>query len=303
MAWEELAVVSCWVTVFLGTWLIAGAGERLEYLREAMEQLRQLHKKLGKPKPGDWLDQHREPGQTFREYIESQPVLPTSERRTIYIQPLGDFSEPQAKIIELTADFIGRYFSLSVVVQDPLPLSIIPPKARRVHPHWGDSQILTGFVLRNVLLPRLPRDAVACIALTTSDLWPGEGWNYVFGQASLKERVGVWSIYRNGNPEAGPDAFRLCLLRTMKTATHEIGHMFSMLHCTAYQCNMCGSNHREEADRRPVASCPECVAKIWWASGADPLERYRRLADFCETHGLKQELELYRKSIRAIENH
>ena len=27
---------------------------------------------------------------------------------------------------------------------------------------------------------------VAVLALTTSDLWPGEGWNFVFGQASLR---------------------------------------------------------------------------------------------------------------------
>ena len=44
------------------------------------------------------------------------------------------------------------------------------------------------------------------------------------------------------------------------TATHETGHMFSMLHCTAYECCMCGSNHREESDRRPVYLCPECTA-------------------------------------------
>jgi archaemetzincin len=218
------------------------------------------------------------------------------------VQPLGEFSAIQRKIISLTADFMGRYFGLPVIVKDDLPLSIIPAGARRTHPAWGDRQILTSYVLSHVLGPRLPRDAVAYIAFTTSDLWPGPGWNFVFGQASLRDRVGIWSIYRNGDPEAGPAAFRLCLLRTMKTASHEMGHMFSMLHCTAYECNMCGSNHREESDRRPIACCPDCVAKIWWATGADPVERYRNLADFCREHGLSTEQEFYRRSIQALES-
>ena len=49
--------------------------------------------------------------------------------------------------------------------------------------------------------PRRPEDAVAVLGLTTSDLWPGEGWNFVFGQASLRDRIGVWSLYRFGDPE------------------------------------------------------------------------------------------------------
>ena len=122
-------------------------------------------------------------------------------------------------------------------------------------------------------------------------------WNFVFGEASLEDRVAVWSIYRNGNAEGNPEEFRLCLLRTMKTATHETGHMFGMQHCIAYECNMCGSNNREEADRRPIQLCPECVAKVWWATGTDPLSRYERLASFCEKQGLKPEQEFYQRLI------
>jgi len=183
---------------------------------------------------------------------------------------------------------------------DAVPLSAIPARARRVHPAWGDRQVLTTYVLYDVLLPELPSDAAACIALTASDLWPGPGWNFVFGQASLRERVGVWSIYRNGDPDESEEAFRLCLLRTLKTATHETGHMFSMLHCTLYECNMCGSNHREESDRRPITLCPECVAKVAWATGADLPERYRSLEEFARANGLAEEAEAYRLRGEAV---
>ena len=137
-------------------------------------------------------------------------------------------------------------------------------------------------------------------AFTASHLWPGEGWNFVFGQASLAERVGVWSIYRNGEPDQGAAEFRLCLLRTMQTATHEIGHMWTMQHCTAYECNLCGCNNRAEADRRPIAACPECVAKIWWACQCEPMDRYRQLADFCTRQGLKDQAAFYEKSLATI---
>ena len=123
-------------------------------------------------------------------------------------------------------------------------------------------------MLDQVLRPRLPADASTYLALTTSDLWPGEGWNFVFGQASLNQRVGVWSIARNGDPHGDEHGLPLCLLRTLKTASHETGHMFSMPHCTLYECNMCGSNHRQEADRRPLWLCPCCLAKLCHATGS-----------------------------------
>ncbi len=269
-------------------------------LRARIERLRPLHTKLGPPRPGDWLDSHREIGQCFLEYLNCRPVTPGGDRDTIYIQPLGRFTKTARGIVELTAEFMGLYFNTPVKVCDDLPLSVIPERARRVHPSWGDRQILSTYVLDKVLRPRLPADAAAMIALTSSDLWPGRGWNFVFGQASLRERVGVWSIYRNGDPDESAEAFRLCLLRTLKTATHETGHMFSMNHCIRYECNMCGSNHREESDRRSVALCPECVAKVAWAAGVDLAERYRGLAGFARKHGLVKEAEFYERSIEAL---
>ena len=264
-------------------------------------KLERLHKVLGEPKPGEWLWHHPEPGQSFVEYKASKPVRPAGRRRVLYIQPIGKFSGTQQKILSRTAEYMHLYFGLPVKRQPTMSLDVIPAKARRVHPSWGMDQVLSTYVLDQVLIPRVPRDAVAVLALTTSDLWPGEGWNFVFGQASLQSRVGVWSIYRNSDPDVSEEAYRLCLRRTLKTATHETGHMFSMLHCTAFECNMCGSNHRVESDGHPLWLCPVCLAKLTWATGGEPIGRYQRLAAFCRENGLEEEAEFFAESIAVLE--
>ena len=141
----------------------AGDGEpaEVEHLLAVMEKLRPLHTRLGKPQPGDWLEVHPEPGQSFREYLASDPLTPRGQRRVIYIQPLGEFTQTQRKIVTLTADFTRRYFDLPVKIQKDLSLSVIPPSARRRHPAWGMGQILTKYVLQQLLRPRLPQDAAA----------------------------------------------------------------------------------------------------------------------------------------------
>jgi archaemetzincin len=73
-----------------------------------------------------------------------------------------------------------------------------------------------------------------------------------------------------------------------------------MLHCIAYECNMCGSNSLPESDRRPLWLCPECVCKVCWATGTDIVARYRSLAKFCKANGFEREQEFYEKSIREL---
>jgi archaemetzincin len=297
------------MVIFLGDQQGSGCGAldederaRIIHLERVKKALGPLHRKLGAPGPHDWLAHHHEPGETFFQYMKSNPVTPRGRRRILYIQPIGPFSEEMRQIVNLTATFMSNYFNLLVKIRENIPLSVIPARARRTHPFWGVKQILTTFILSRLLKPRLPVDAAAYIAFTAIDLWPGPGWNFVFGQASLRERVAVWSIYRNGDPARNRESFLLCLLRTLKTATHETGHMFSMKHCIMHECNMCGSNHRDESDRRPLALCPECLCKVCWATDADPLERFQRLYRFCIDQGLEKEAAFYQKSIDMVQN-
>jgi archaemetzincin len=264
-------------------------------------RLKPLHRPGGPPRPGDWRSLHREEGQTFRQYRAGDPTLPQGERRVLYLQPLAEFTADQQRIVALTAEFLGLTFNRPVRMLPERPMALIPWKGRRTHPVERQTQLLTSYVRDEVLKPRLPRDAAAAMALTAVDLWPGEGWNFVYGEASLNDRVGVWSLARNGDPSKSPEAFRLCLLRTLKTASHETAHMFSFEHCTRYECNMAGSDSMEEADRYPLAFCPECLAKLCWATETQPTDHLRRMADFCGRSGLKDEEVYYRAALAVIQ--
>jgi archaemetzincin len=264
---------------------------------ELEAKLRPLADPLPPPRPGDWLAEHHEPGQTFAEYLEARPVRQGDRLTTVYLCLVGDFTEPQRRILDLTRDYLGVFFDCPLSVRRGVALASIPPRARRTHPSWGDEQVLTGYVLYEVLEPERPADALAYLALTGSDLWPGEGWNFVFGQANLRRRIGVWSIYRNGDPA---EDFTLCLRRTLATATHETGHVLGMRHCTAFRCLMNGSNHQEERDRRLLHLCPVCLRKLMWNLRADPVPYLTKLKTFCEQNAFRPEVVWYDRAITAL---
>ena len=52
-------------------------------LKQTADRLRPLHSPLPDPRPGDWLDQHHERGQTFAQYLGSKPVTALGERRVL----------------------------------------------------------------------------------------------------------------------------------------------------------------------------------------------------------------------------
>lgn len=268
--------------------------------KEPTDKIKPLHQPKRKPGPRDWLASHDEPGQTFEQYVDSKPNRPNGIRTTIYLQPIGEFDDAHDELIAETADLLARFYKLPTKVLIPLGLEVIPENARRVHPSWGDRQILTTYVLDKLLKPRCPADAVALLALTTSDLWPGKGWNFVFGQASLRERVGLWSLYRYGNPQGSAEERQQFRRRVFKVAIHETGHMLGIKHCIAYECLMNGSNHLAEMDARPMWFCPKDARKVWWACKADPLKRYRSLAEFAEKHSLNDEAKFWRESLDQL---
>lgn len=263
------------------------------------ERLAPLHVRTTTPLPGEWRYDHPEPGQSFEEYLASSPTLPTKTRRTLVVQPLGAFGAVSRRVVDLTADFLACHFGLPVRTADSVELASPPAWAHRRRAEG--EQLHTGWLLHEVLPPHLPDDAMALVAFLATDLWPGEGWNYVFGEATLSDRVGVWSLARYGDPTLGDEAFRTALRRTLKIAAHETGHMFALHHCTAYKCLQSGVNSLDEADASPLWLCPDCLAKIAWATRTDPRDHLARVRDFCRAHELSEEADLFARSIALLE--
>ncbi len=268
-------------------------------LSEWADRIRPLHDRLNAPGRSDWLAKHHEDGQTFKQYLVGRTRV-RDRFSVIYIQPLGEFEGSQQRTLDLTAECMKLFFGLPVKVMTRVDLALLPDGARRVHPTWHVPQVLSTYILDKVLAPRRPDDAVAVLGLTTCDLWPGEGWNFVFGQASLSERVGVWSLFRNGDPNGAPSAFDKYLLRSLKTAVHETGHMLGIPHCIAYSCCMNGSNSLDESDRAPFEFCPECQAKIWWTCRTEPVSRWTALLAFAERNRLRGDAEFWRRTLAAF---
>jgi hypothetical protein len=65
---------------------------------ELEKKLRPLAQILPLPRPGDWLAEHDEPGQTFAEYLDAQPVRKSGDLHTIYLCLVGEFTETQQHI-------------------------------------------------------------------------------------------------------------------------------------------------------------------------------------------------------------
>ena len=280
---------------------VRSAKKEVNRLRATIKQIEPFFRPMGKPEAYDWLGSHVEAGQTFDEYIDSSPVEPTSERQKIYILPLGSFTAQQKKIIQTTAGYLQAFYDLPV---QQMPPKQMPPVTRsddlRITSTRGVTklirQVRTGFIMDSILMPLLPDDAAALIAFTNDDLFPDASMSYVFGQASLGDRVGVWSLSRLDD-NANYDKF---LRRTIKIAVHETGHMFSIKHCTKFECVMSGTNYLGETDRRPIDACPECSAKVCWLSDADPAERYDRLATFCKQNDLTAEAAEFTRKSAAV---
>lgn len=265
-----------------------------------LEALKPLAKKLGKPKPGEWLYHHRERRQSFQAYRKSRPVRKSKRWNTIYVTSIGPFSRAQQRILDLACEYLGIFFDTPVELLDPVAIDRIPESAQREHPEWGDHQLLTRYILDHVLLPNRPANALASLAFTTADLWPGGGWNFVFGEASLRDRTGVWSLYRNGNPSLSKATFQQCLRRALSTATHETGHILTMEHCIVYECSLNGSNSLPESDSKPLHLCSDCLQKHCWNLRLPPIPHLQKLLQFYQKQGFEEDARWCSDAIAAL---
>lgn len=263
-----------------------------------MNKLKPLDVKLQRPLPGEWLYVYKEPGQTFDVYQYSKPVMTNDSQRIIYLQPLGILSGEQDSIIKHTAEYLHLFFDLEVKILNPISDSLIPADSKRIRED-GHEQIHTKYVLDSLLEKNIPSDAIVVMAITNIDLYPQDSWNFVFGQAYTKKRIGISSLWRYYEDEKNDT---LCLRRLIKTSSHEIGHMFSILHCTNAVCVMNGSNSLGESDSRPNRLCSECLKKLSWNLKFGIELRLTNLVKYFKKYHLNKEAALLEKDLAVLQN-
>jgi archaemetzincin len=280
---------------------IGSTDECSEALRKALEAGTDF-RPIPEPGPHDWLAVHEESGQTFEQFVRSRLNVPDDLRRRIYLQPLGEFPAGKSPPLERLLQFAEAFFAMDVAI---LPLAELAAGeiTTRTNSYTGQPQLLTGDILA-FLRRRVPDDAYCVLGITVSDLYPDPAWNFVFGQASLRDRIGVYSFARYDPGFYGEqveDAEKLLLRRSCKVLAHETAHMFGIEHCIFFHCLMNGSNHLEESDARPLHLCPVDLRKLHFSVGFDVLDRYRRLHDFCAAVGFEDEARWLAKRLEQIE--
>lgn len=242
----------------------------------------------------EWKAMHPEELQVpVKTYIYDKPPRANGKRQKLYTVKLGSFDRTGNEIYLIVRAYLQSFFQIEVDTLKTISVQEIPAGASRQN-EYG-KQLQTHYILDSILSVHKPDDAYAVIAFSLYDLYPDDRWNYVFGQASLNQGVGVWSMARFGNYRESKAAYTLSLLRTMQVAAHETGHMLGITHCVQYACCMNGSNSLQESDAQPQWLCWECMAKVCWnrninvASHIKALylfhHRYTRNADCISYYG------------------
>lgn len=286
-----------WAVLMIMAFTPPAEKDRLAAIGKLDEQQKKIYlpgddfEPINKPSRGDWLDVHREPGQTFDQYVKEGFIRPDKNRHTIYLQPIGEFKKDRSPSLQALEECAKAYFMMQVKVLKSIPVEG-HGFTTRINSYTKNRQILTHDILK-LLKKLLPKDAFCILAVTMEDLYPDPSWNFVFGMASLYERVGVFSFARYDpafyGDKRGTDYKQVLLRRSCKVLTHEAVHMFGIGHCIFFQCGLCGSNHLVESDARPIHLCPVCLRKLQYNIGFDPVARYRKLKAFYEKYGLKPE--------------
>jgi len=242
-------------------------------------------------------------------------VQPTTKRRKLYLLPVGSFKKSLAPSLEGLTEFAKAFFyGMEVTLLDPVRVIKTEEKKQKSSQYLyfnepksksksksksgenklrvtsrkrGMVQLLTTD-LEKVLKAYRPDDASCLIGLTMYDLYPEESWNFVFGEASPQDRVGVFSFARYSpafetsklDISLSKDEISLLFYRSLQVMIHEITHMFGVDHCLYFDCVMNGSNCLDESDEQKLFLCPIDLRKLVFMLNFSVVDRYNALQTF-----------------------
>jgi archaemetzincin len=236
-----------------------------------------------KAQEGDWLNEHKENRQTLNDYINAEPNKMTPQRNKLHTALIGPLDKQDYECYLMCKEYLHLMYRIELDTIENISIAALQNGHTRKNT-FG-LQLHSEYILDSILRNKLPKDAYGLVAFTAYDLYPEPSWNFVFGQANLKARVGVWSMARHKETDStGRINYLLSDKRTLATAVHEVGHMFGIKHCVPYECVMNGSNSLYESDGQVIWMCHECVSKLNWIKPIDYKSYYKQLNSFWQQH-------------------
>ena len=178
---------------------------------------------------------------------ETTPRQAKKTDRTILLVNTCDLPDPLADEMKL---LIGQVFCAeTIVLKAPFPCASVSPD--RQYPAQEFLQGLRSFAAEKTLVA----------AIADHDLsFPG--LNFVFGLSDSENGVSVVSMHRFLQKKKATRSDRPAFERTLKTAIHELGHLYGLSHCKDQKCAMFFSFNVADTDYKQKQFCSRCTEKL-----------------------------------------
>jgi archaemetzincin len=242
---------------------------------------------------GDWLQTHPEKFVSFSDFENKNTAIPKQLTDTVQLLVLNSKSIDDDSILYICQEYLQAFFQRNVLLTTTK--NLIPNSTNSRNGYDGQLQLNATFILDSVLNKSAVKYYLATMALTHQDIYPGNNWNYVFGLANYTKKVGVTSVYRFDATQK-----QLQLIRLIKTASHEICHMFGIAHCVTNECVMNGANHLQELDRNQLRLCSDCQQKLMYRLNIEPQKRLQDVLFFLKKYNLIEEYNIIALDTSAL---